>query len=104
MGILSCLASVGQYLFVWFLLYLYPPNGGCSIYSLPSLSRGPSSCIEVLFTMAYIYSFRDVVSERIEELFDDTKTNAEIELLVAQAEHACSEAWCSWLEEVTSNS
>ena len=28
MGILSCLASVGQYLFVWFLLYLYPPNGG----------------------------------------------------------------------------
>ena len=53
--------------------------------------------------MAYIYSFRDVISERIEEVFDDTKTNAEIELLVAQAEHVCSEAWCNWLEEVTSN-
>ena len=54
--------------------------------------------------MAYIYNFRDVVSERIEEMFDDVKTNDEIELMVSQAELACREAWVNWLEEISSNS
>ena len=54
--------------------------------------------------MAYIYSFRDVVSERIEEMFDDVRTNDEIELMVSQAELACSEAWVNWLESISSNS
>ena len=56
------------------------------------------------FSMAYIYNFRDVVSERIEEMFDDIKTNDEIELMVSQAELACREAWVNWLESISSNS
>ena len=56
------------------------------------------------FSMAYIYNFRDVVSERIEEMFDDIKTNDEIELMVSQAELACREAWVDWLESISSNS
>jgi len=60
--------------------------------------------LSAVFSMAYIYNFRDVVSERIEEMFDDVKTNDEIELMVSQAELACREAWVNWLESISSNS